>query len=113
MITNIQIFNEQGFLTSDGKAFIKDGFAKELQKVLNTASNVGDVRIISCILKSLVGEMSTNHIGDLMVQSAKTLKPSLTLIKTEIKNNVIPFPGHKGLKELANTLTDIPPMDQD
>jgi hypothetical protein len=48
-----------------------------------------------------------------MVQSAKTLKPSLTLIKTEVKNNVIPFPGHKGLKELASTLTDIPPMDQD
>jgi len=99
-----QIFNEQGFLTPEGKSFLKDGFCKEVHKVLNTSSTVGDVQIISCILKSIVGEMSTNHLN-----AFKQPKPTLKLIKTDVKNNVIPFPGHKGL----NAPIDVPPMDQE
>ena len=102
-----QIFNEQGFLTPEGRMFLKDGFCKEVYKVLNTASNVGDVQIISCILKSIVGEMSTNHLTALKQPIA--MKPMLKLIKTEIKNNVILFHGHKELKETI----DVPPMDQE
>jgi hypothetical protein len=108
-----QIFNDQGFLTPEGKSFLKDGFCKEVHKVLNTSSTVGDVLIISCILKSIVGEMATNHLNTVKHPIAKS---TLKLIKTEVKNNVIPFPGHKGLKEMSTILNapiDVPPMDQE
>lgn len=54
-----KIFNERGFFTKDGKAFIDDGFAKELKRVLSTATNQNDVLIISGLLKGMVADLAS------------------------------------------------------
>ncbi len=114
-----QIFNDRGFLTAEGKAFLNDGFIKEVKKVIATAGNAEDVLTISCILKSIVGEIASNHIGHFIApppEKTKTHKPesptsALRLLKSETKNNVIPFPGIKNveeIKQLMSALTDCP-----
>jgi len=112
-----QIFNGQGFLTVDGKAFINDGFVKELKKVIATADNAQDLLIISCILKSIVGETITAQITTLNSPTPPTKsvksEPQLRLIKSEVKNNVIPFPGNKAIMEIQDimsALSDYPLM---
>lgn len=119
-----QIFNEQGFLTVDGKSFLNDGFTKEVKKIMATAGDASDALTISCILKAIIGETMTNHIRNITptpptkpksIQS-ELPKASLKLIKSDVKNNVIAFPGNKAVGEIGSlltALTDYPLMEHE
>lgn len=52
-----KIFNSQGFLTPEGKSFVQDRFVPELKRILITAQNTSDTKIIGCILKCLIDEI--------------------------------------------------------
>lgn len=116
-----QIFNEQGFLTSEGKAFVNEGFTKEVKKIFATACTVNDALIISGILKSIVGDASANRCYALRPPpippkptKAEVTKPALTLMKSEVGAKIIPFPGNRAMKEMSDLLSglsDVPLMD--
>jgi hypothetical protein len=118
-----QIFNEQGFLTADGKTFVNEGFTKEVKKIFGTACSAADVMTINCILKSIVGEASATRTLALRppplppkkpTTTTETTKASLTLIKSDHNAKVIPFPGNRALREMSALLTclsDVPLMD--
>lgn len=106
-----QIFNNQGFLTAEGKSFINDGFSKEVKKIMATAHNAEDVLTISCILKALVGDAATNKCLDFQVakQEVVAVKPTSLLYLVKDRCNVIVFPS-KTLSEMGE---DLPPIDQE
>jgi len=80
-----KIFNDRGFLTKEGKAFVDDGFTKEVQKIFSTSVEAQDPLIIASILKSIIGELAFNKSQTLSQKSEK-----LKIVKQE--NKVIPFP---------------------
>lgn len=122
-MTTRQIFSEQGFLTADGKAFVNEGFTKEVKKIFATGSSVSDILTISCILKSIVGEVAANRSLVLRTptptpESTKVKKesitPALTLVKSDTGAKIIPFPGNRAMREMTDLLgglSDIPLMD--
>lgn len=59
-----QIFNEQGFLTTEGKAFVNERFTKEVSYIMSTADTNADRLIISSILKSIVAEGAIKSMPD-------------------------------------------------
>ena len=77
-----KIFNDQGFLTKEGAAFVNDGFNKELAKVINTATSPNDVIIISALLKNLV-DNACSQVNHDMIKSQKqdVIAHKLTLIQ--------------------------------
>lgn len=136
-----KIFDERGFLTDEGKAFVNDGFIKETRRVFATAENKNDILIIASILKSVVAECAFDRCqryGEtddcvLAGGSSRTCqkgtracvaqhrlvenlpKPPESAISKR-KSNIIPFPLKnrelvQNLAELMNTLSDVPPID--
>lgn len=104
---NKKIFDEFGFLTSEGKVFVNDGFIKELKRVLLTASNYSDVLIISCILKSLIGEYAferCKQLKDLQVEQTPAPQP-IEPIKTK------PILNESTLPIKEKQILDLPPIE--
>ena len=63
MAQNIErkIFDRQGFLTSEGKSFLNDGFVQELKRIFATSTNPNDISIISGLLKGVVSEQANTY----------------------------------------------------
>jgi hypothetical protein len=111
-----KIFDDRGFLTQEGKAFVDDGFTKEVKRIFATASSHSDTLTISCILKSIVSEYATNHSYNIRQMEDEQRKAQTIVEKVQAK--VIPFPKKleplKPLPDLhlsLNELSDIPPID--
>ena len=107
-----QIFDDRGFLTPEGKAFVDDGFTKEVKRIFATAASYGDTLTVSCILKSIVSEHATNHCYNISKRATPT--------PPEPRAKVIPFPQRmeplKSVQDLTppslNGLSDIPPIEE-
>jgi hypothetical protein len=79
-----KIFNNQGFLSTEGKTFVDDGFTKELKRVLATAQTPNDVLVISGILKSIVGNYATHTYRSVKEASIKDQVGSFTKEQIEM-----------------------------
>jgi virulence-associated protein VapD len=59
-----QIFNQQGFLTQEGAVFVKDNFVAGVDKVLNTASNEDELKVIGSILSNIIGAKISEKLAN-------------------------------------------------
>ncbi len=103
------IFNEQGFLNKEGRAFLNDGFIKETKRILATAQNDNDLLIISGILKAVVADcaFAMKEPPAAPVSMKETAELPKGLVEALTKNPPV------DMLHILSSLTDIPPMDID
>lgn len=61
----MNIFDDRGFLTKEGKEFVDEIFTSNVKKVFDTASDEQAVIIVSSILCGLVKETASCKINNL------------------------------------------------
>lgn len=64
-----KIFNDQGFLTTDGKSFVNSYFTKEAMRVLETATDYNDLLVISGLLKGIIAEKTSQLGAELLIKA--------------------------------------------
>lgn len=110
-----KLFNGQGFLTDEGKAFVNDCFVPGLKRVLSTAQNIEDTQTIGAILKSIVGEAVSDQYSKIRAGNHKV---PLKLVRSSLQEERLPngikasiFP--EGALALIKGLSDAPSTDQE
>jgi hypothetical protein len=99
-----KIFNDRGFLTTEGKALVQDGFAKEMKKIFATAIDYNDTLTISCILKSIIGEAAAKQCAIVREAAAQATQPDRLKLATKRS------PVKETIPSL-NNLSDVPPIE--
>lgn len=56
-----KLYDDRGFLTKEGIVFVNDGFTKEVRKIFKQAADQQDLLVLSSILKSIIGNETTNQ----------------------------------------------------
>lgn len=118
---NNKIFNNQGFLTPEGKAFVDETFTKDVRKIMATAQGSGDALIISCILKSIVAEEALAQSQSSMPPPEEPTNPpkswgGLRLVKPTVRGNVISYSEYSkkiGIKNALSSLSELPDLISD